>query len=145
MLNISFSGASLLPCLEPAREEPLSLLGVLRPLLVPGRLLLPTLLGGGKGGKAQSRLEESSGLGGRGSKIRGAGLVMVRKGGGLLPPMLLADRTLMAGDMGDSDRGGRGARKGRLAASGLIRGGAGRIGFGAGNEFEGSVGARTRV
>jgi hypothetical protein len=65
-------------------------------------------------------------------------------GGGLLPPLLLVDLTLKAGDMGESDRGGLGARNGRFAASGLIRGGGARTGLGAGMLLV-NVGARTRV
>lgn len=132
------SAGHLPSCLDaPPRDGARLLTDIFLPLLVPGRLLV---LAVGKGGNAQSRLAESSGLGGRGSKIRGAGLVMLRKGGGL-GPTLLPDRLLNAGEMGDSGRW-IGARNGRLAVSGLIRGGAGRGALGA--SFEPKVGARAR-
>lgn len=59
--------------------------------------------------------------------------------------MLPVDLALNAGDIGESLLGGRGAKNGRLAASGFIFGGALRKGFGAGIGFESRVGARTRV
>jgi hypothetical protein len=55
------------------------------------------------------------------------GLVALRKGPGFLP-VLLADLMLEAGDIGERVEG-CGARKGLLAASGLIRGRAGLAGF----------------
>lgn len=124
-------GVRLLSCLELPRECALSLgVGVFLPLEVPGLLSLP-VLPGANGGNAQSRFADISGLGGLGSKMRGAGLVMLLVGGGRLP-WLLPDRTLIAGDSGESERGGLGARNGVFAASGLIRGGGGRTAFGAG-------------
>lgn len=54
------------------------------------------MLGVGKGGNAQSRFADNSGLGGR-SQRRGMGLVILRFGGALLLP-LLAERMLDAGD-----------------------------------------------
>jgi hypothetical protein len=97
--------ASLGPCRELEREGPHSLpVGVflpLLPLLVDGRLLLDSN-GVGKGGNAQSKLAESSGLGGRGSNMRGLGLVMLRIGGGGLLDKLLPDRELLAGEIGVS-------------------------------------------
>lgn len=140
-----FLSGSMLSCREAAREGALSLpFGVFRPSLVPGLLPLPVLLGRGKAGNAQSRFEDNSGLGGRMFRIRGIGLVMLRSAGGLLP-LLLPDCTLTAGDRGESDRGGLGARKGLFAASGLIFGGAVLEGFGAGLWAEVTVGARIRV
>ena len=113
---------------EVARDDERSLpVGVLRPLLVDGRLP-PLLSENGKGGNAQSRFAESSGLGGRGSHRRGIGLVILRIGGGGLPPKLLPERELVAGDIGVSERGA-GAKNGILATSALIRGGAGRGAF----------------
>lgn len=70
---------------------------------------------------------------------------MALLGGGGLLPVLLPDRTLEAGDMGDRDVEEWGARKGLLAASGLILGGAGLIGFGAGASDCPTVGALTLV
>jgi hypothetical protein len=136
----------LLSCRELPREGALSLgVGVFLPFAVPGLLPLPLLFGVGNAGKAQSKPADSSGLGGLGSNRRGAGLVMLRIGGGGRLPLLLPDRTLTAGDKGDCDPGGRGARKGWFATSALIRGGAVREGFGAGIWREVMVGARTLV
>lgn len=125
----SLSAGHLPSNLEPSpREGARSVLGVFRPLLVDGLLL--EVLEAGNGGNAQSKFAESSGLGGRGSKIRAPpGLVALREGGGR-PPKLLPDRELRAGDIGDSGRA-IGARNGLLAVSGLIRGGAGRGALGA--------------
>lgn len=145
--SLGAKGTLATPSREPTIEGALSLnVGVALPEGVPGRLPLPALAGPGNGGKAQSNEAESSGLGGRGSNSRGAGLVALRMGGGRLPPLLLAaDRALGAGERGESDRGGRGAKNGVFAASGLIRGGGGRTGFGAGIWLEVSVGARILV
>ena len=133
------------PCLEPLREGALSLpVGVLRPLLVDGRLPGLAVLDAGNDGKAQSNPPDSSGLGGRKSNMRGIGLVILRSAEGLLL-LLLPERTLSAGDMGECDRGGLGARKGLFAASALIRGGAVLEGFRALEWLVVIVGARTRV
>jgi hypothetical protein len=92
---------SLFPCRELEREVPRSLpLGVFLPLLVDGRLLVGAATG--NGGNAQSKLADSSGLGGRGSHRRGIGLVILRKGGGALFERLLPDRELAAGEIGVS-------------------------------------------
>lgn len=72
--------------LEPLREEDWLAFEAFRLLI----------LAVGNGGNAQSRFAESSGLGGR-SQRRGIGLVILRFGGALLPP-LLAERILDAGD-----------------------------------------------
>ncbi len=109
VLNMS---GSWLSCLEPARDDPRSL-GVLLPVLEPGRL--PTGSPNGKGGKAQSRFADSSGLGGRGSQSLGIGLVIDLRGGGGLPLKLLPDLLLAAGEIGDSDLA-IGAKNGRFAA-----------------------------
>lgn len=66
---------------------------------------------------------------------------MLRRGGGRAPK-LLPDLELSAGEIGDSGRA-IGARKGLLAVSGFMRGGAGRGARGA--WLEPSVGARDRV
>jgi len=72
------------------------------------------------------------------------GLVMLRGICGL--PLLLApDRTLIAGERGESDRGGLGAKKGLLAASGLMFGGAVLDGRGAASWLGVGFGAVTRV
>ena len=93
--------ASLWPCRELEREGPRSLpFGVFLPLLVDGRRLLGADVG--NGGNAQSKLADSSGLGGRGSQRRGFGLVILRKGGGGLFERLLPDRELAAGEIGVS-------------------------------------------
>ena len=68
-------------------------------MLVPGRLVLAAV---GKGGKAQSRFAESSGLGGLGSHKRGIGVVILRSGGGGFDPKLLPERELRAGEIGVS-------------------------------------------
>ena len=81
------------------RDPPRSL-GVLRPLAVPGRLVGVALVG--KGGNAQSKFADSSGLGGLGSHRRGIGLVMLRRGGRGFDPKLLPERELSAGEIGVS-------------------------------------------
>lgn len=132
-----------LSCFMPLLDGALSLfVGVLRPLLVPG--LLPGVDEVGNGGNAQSKLPVSSGLGGRKSKRLGIGLVALRLYDGLELP-LLPDLALSAGLNGVFDRGGCGARKGLLAASGLILGGADLLGFGPGCCPDPRVGARTLV
>jgi hypothetical protein len=108
----NLSAPILLSCRELPRDGALSpSVGVFLPFAVPGRLPLPLLTDVGKDGNAQSKPADNSGLGGLGSYRRGFGLVMLLIGGGLLP-LLLPDRTLIAGDNGDCDPGGRGARKG---------------------------------
>lgn len=96
------------PLREGARSLPV---GVLRPLLVDGRL--PLLAGGvGKGGKAQSKLAGRSGLG-EVALTRGGGMVAFRVVGGRDALLLLperAERKLSAGEAGESDRGYIGAR-----------------------------------
>ena len=136
------TSGNLPSCRDSAREEPRSL-GVFRPLLDPGRL--PGVLSPkGNGGKAQSRFADSSGLGGRGSHSRGAGIVTLRCGADGRPLRLLPDLELAAGDMGDAGRG-RGARKGLLAASGLICGKGARGILDDGGALDPSVGALDRV
>lgn len=136
----SLSAGHLPSCRDPPPlDGARSLFGVFPPLLVEGLLLV--VLDVGNGGNAQSRLAESSGLGGRGSNIRGAGFVALREGAGL-DPKPLPDFELRAGDMGDSGRV-IGARNGLLAVSGLIRGGAGRGCLG--GSLDPRVGALTRV
>ena len=66
------------------------------------------------------------------------------KGGGFRP-VLPADLVLNAGEIGDRAIDGLGARKGMLAASGLILGGGGLIGFDTGASDAHTVGALTLV
>lgn len=66
------------------------------------------------------------------------------KGGGFRP-VLPADLVLNAGEIGDRAIDGLGARKGMLAASGLILGGGGLIGFDTGASDAPTVGALTLV
>lgn len=117
-----YSLSTTVPALDGAR----SLFGVLRPLLVPGRLPVPEDVG--KEGNAQSRLDASSGLGDL-SRTSGDGIVMFLSIGGREPLLLpeRPERTLPIGEDGDADRGYEGARKGLFAASGLIRGGIGSL------------------
>ena len=94
-------GSKVCPCRELERDGPRSPpFGVFLPLLVDGRRLFEA--GMGKGGKAQSKFAESSGLGGRGSHRRGIGLVILRNGGAGLFERLLPERELAAGEMGSS-------------------------------------------
>jgi hypothetical protein len=59
--------------------------------------------------------------------------------------VLPADLVLNAGEIGDRSIEGLGARKGMLAASGLILGGGGLIGFDIGASEAPTVGALTLV
>lgn len=102
--------------LDGARSLPV---GVLRPPSWGAEGLRPEVAAVGKGGKAQSRLADSSGLGGRGSKSRGAVLVMLRGNAGF--PLLPPDCELGTGEIGDANVGCSG-RNDLLAASGLILG-----------------------